>query len=554
VSPASAVAARTVVQALAAAGVREWVLAPGSRSAPLVYALAEAARPERPLGAPPARVHVRLDERDAAFLALGVAKAAAATGRPRPVVVVTTSGTAVANLLPATLEAHHSGVPLVLLTADRPRSLRGTGANQTTVQPGLLEPAVRRTVELEADDAAPEHLRAQVAAAVALALGVDPGPVHLNLGLPEPLVPDDEGWPDPVPAPALRLGAPPLEAPPLPDGPATVVVAGDGAGQEARLLAEARGWPLLAEPASGARGGPAAVPAYRLLLDAWADRVERAVVVGRPTLSRPVARLLTRVPVVRVQRPSAAWPEAGRGAQVLVPRVPESWFEGVPRPGWLESWREAGHRALALVRETAAGPGPLTGPALAGLVAEASGPQDVLVLGSSNPVRDVDLVADWETAPLVLANRGLAGIDGTTATAAGVALALPGRTVRALLGDLTFLHDVGGLLVGPLEERPRLQLVVANDDGGSVFATLEHGAPERAAVFERFFGTPHGTDLAAICRGYGVAHRLLRGPEELTAALDAPAEGLEVLEVPVDRAGRRALDRALAERVAALLG
>jgi len=319
---------------------------------------------------------------------------------------------------------------------------------------------------------------------------------------------------------------------------------------------------LLAEPASGARGGPNAIAAYRLLLDDWrgAAEVRRVVVIGRPTLSRPVARLLSRedVEVVRVQRPSAAWPEAGRDAHVLVDSVPREWLDGArDDEGWLDLWRAAGRTALAAVRATCS-PDPglgrsaprLPGPALAELVARSCQPEDVLVIGSSNPVRDLDLVAAWDEPPIVIANRGLSGIDGMTATASGAALALPDRTVRALVGDLTFLHDVGGLLTGPLEERPHLQIVVANDDGGSVFATLEHGDPARAGVFERFFATPHAADLAALCAGYGVRHRLARDAAEVAESLAATGPGVSVLEVRVDRGARRQLDVAVARAVA----
>jgi 2-succinyl-5-enolpyruvyl-6-hydroxy-3-cyclohexene-1-carboxylate synthase len=183
-------------------------------------------------------------------------------------------------------------------------------------------------------------------------------------------------------------------------------------------------------------------------------------------------------------------------------------------------------------------------------VARVSLPADVLVVGSSNPVRDLDLTARWDAPPLVLANRGLAGIDGTVSTAAGVALGLPHRRVRALLGDLTFLHDVGGLLRGPLEHPVDLQLVVANDDGGSIFATLEPGEPGRADVFERVFGTPHGVDLAALCAAYGVRHTRVGDVDGLLPALAAPGRGLSLVEVRVDRAGRRELGERLAAAVA----
>ncbi|WP_374694091.1 2-succinyl-5-enolpyruvyl-6-hydroxy-3-cyclohexene-1-carboxylic-acid synthase [Cellulomonas fimi] len=604
-SPATT-AARVLVQALATLGVRDVVLAPGSRSAPLAYALADAALPddERPAGAPAIRLHVRVDERSAGFLALGLARAAAHDeDGARPVAVVTTSGTAVANLHPAVLEAHHAGVPLLLLTADRPHELRGTGANQTTVQPGIFGPAVRLAADVPAPVGLPDEardLRHLASRAVAAATGArtgDPGPVHLDLAYREPLVPSPGPWPEPsavglgnvqsrgagapgavtaalsavvdaragsastagaggAAASGRRRGAVP-----------TVVVAGDGAGPVARRVAEACGWPLLAEPSSGARGGPNAIAAYRLLLadPRLGGAVRRVVVLGRPTLSRPVQRLLGRadVEVVVVAPQGGAWPDAARNASDVLTEVPARMLRGrLHTPtGWLEAWQTAGKAADAAVDALLGGPGErdarrsrsgtrVTGPALARAVAGVLQPHDVLVVGSSNPVRDLDLVARWDTAPLVLANRGLAGIDGTLSTAAGVALGLPRRRVRALVGDLTFLHDVGGLLRGPLEPVVDLQVVVANDDGGSIFATLEPGEPERSAVFERVFATPHGVDVAALCAGYGVRHTRVVDAEGLLPALAAPGPGLSVVEVRVDRTGRRALGERVAADVA----
>ncbi|MDT0165411.1 2-succinyl-5-enolpyruvyl-6-hydroxy-3-cyclohexene-1-carboxylic-acid synthase [Actinotalea sp. AC32] len=611
---ASTRAARVLLQALAALGVRDVVLSPGSRSAPLAYALAEAATHRegdeggsghddaRAPRVPRLDLHVRVDERSAGFLALGLARGARLAGDLRPVAVVTTSGTAVANLHPAVLEAHHSGVPLLLLTADRPHELRGTGANQTTEQVGLLEP-VRLTVDVPAPTGRPgedRDLRHVAARAVAFATGArtgDPGPVHVNLAFRDPLVPDDEPWPEPSrdgltevlrrgaavggppsagAPPATWLTAVPVTAAPgavppadlVPDGVPTVVVAGDEAGPLARRLAEANGWPLLAEPSSGARGGPNAVAAYRLLLadPGLGGAVRRAVVLGRPTLSRPVQALLARPEVesLVVAPHGGDWPDASRNATQVLAEVPPGLLRGRLGDGavtpsgrpWLEAWRTAGGAALAAARAvgavgdsapaaTGAGTRGLSGLAVAAAVAASVGPDHVLVVGSSNPVRDLDLVAAWDEPPAVVANRGLAGIDGTVSTAAGVALAL-GRPVVALLGDLTFLHEVGGLLVGPLEREPDVRLVVANDDGGSIFATLEHGEPARAATFERVFGTPHGADLGALCAGYGVPHRRVTTLEELASALAAPVPGRSVVEVVVDRAGRRDLHAAVA--------
>jgi len=192
----------------------------------------------------------------------------------------------------------------------------------------------------------------------------------------------------------------------------------------------------------------------------------------------------------------------------------------------------------------------VSGPALARAVAAASAPGDVLVVGASNPVRDLDLVATWDSPPLVLANRGLAGIDGLVSTASGVALALPDRRVRALVGDLAFLHDVGGLLRGPAEPAFALQVVVANDEGGSVFATLEPGDAADPGTFERVFATPHTVDLAALCAAYGVRHTRVGDVDGLLPALAAPGPGVSVVEVRVDRAGRRALAAAVARAVA----
>lgn len=563
-------AARVLVQALAELGVREVVLAPGSRSAPLAYALADAAGPDRPEHAPELRLHVRVDERVAGFVALGLARADLANGRRRPVAVVTTSGTAVANLHPAVMEAHHSGLPLVLLTADRPHELRGTGANQTTEQLGVFDAAVRLAVEVPAptgragEDRDLRHLAARAVATALGARSADPGPVHLNLAFREPLTPDDRSWPQPESIGLTQVwpGAvlPPFG--PIPAGP-MVVIAGDGAGDDARMLAETAGVPLLAEPSSGARSGPNAISAYRLLLGhpELGGRIRSVVLLGRPTLSRPVTALLARddVDLTVVAPHGADWPDAGRAANTVVSAIPQELMRPAGDPEWLDSWRAADARARAAldtelaVAPELSGPG-LAGPVVAAAVAAATTGDDVLVLGSSNPIRDIDLMARWREPVTVLANRGLAGIDGTISTAGGIALGMPGRRVRALLGDLTFLHDVGGLLRLDSEPVPELQVIVMNDAGGSIFATLEHGAPERAAVFERIFGTAHRADLAALSAGYGVRHRLVRTRDELAEALAHPLPGTSVVEVLVDRIDRRALTGRLAAAVLAALG
>jgi 2-succinyl-5-enolpyruvyl-6-hydroxy-3-cyclohexene-1-carboxylate synthase len=544
VNPSTALAT-VLVRALADLGVRHAVLCPGSRSAPLAYALAQG----------PLDLHVRVDERAAGFLALGVAKASG-----EPAVVVTTSGTAVANLHPAVLEASHAGVPLLVLSADRPHELRGTGANQTTDQVKLFGAAVRSFAEIPAPEPRAGQAaawRAVAARAVAAARGTltgDPGPVHVNVAFREPLVPDDDaGWAEALDgAVTAVLGAPP--APPaevLAGGPRTVVVAGDGAGPAARALAEAGGWPLLAEPSSGARAGANAVGPYRLLLDhpELGARIERAVVLGRPTLSRPVAALLARDGVeVVVVPPRPAWTDAAGHAARVVAAVAAG--PGAGDGPWLAAWRAAGPAATSAidgVLDAEAADGRLTGPFVAREVAAAASP-GVLVAGSSNPVRDLDLAAHPGDGA-VLANRGLAGIDGTVSTASGAALAL-GGPVRCLVGDLTFLHDAGGLLVGPGERRPDLQVVVVDDGGGGIFGLLEHGeralrGAAEAAVFERVFGTPHGAALEPLCEAYGVGYAAAPDAETLRKALASPPPGTSVVHVRVAREAHRDLARQL---------
>lgn len=535
----AALLAREVVTALVRGGVGHVVLAPGSRSAPLAYALLAAH------DAGWLRLHVHVDERVAGFVALGLARAAG-----EPAAVVTTSGTAVANLHPAVLEAAHGGVPLVVLSADRPHEMRRTGANQTTDQVGLFAGAPRWHSDLPADTP-PAAARQVVVRALAAATGArsgDPGPVHLNLAFRDPLVPA-RAW-EPGPPPAPRQVVVPQErggALDVPAGGRVVVVAGDGAGPAAARVAEAGGWPLLAEPTSGARTGPNAVPAYRLLLAELDEEVERVVVYGRPTLSRPVGRLLARPgrAVVVVAPTGAVWPDVAGTAEHVTPAV-----RVVPGPvdeEWLGRWRRAGVAAAAVLD----GPAGLDGLAVAREVVAASahGGPDVLVLGSSMTVRDLDLAAPTVPATLrLVANRGLAGIDGTLATATGLALGT-GRPVRAVVGDLTFLHDAAALLRGRLEEEVDLQVVVLNDGGGAIFATLEHGAPERAASFERVFGTPQDVDLAGLCAGYRARHTAVRSTEELRAVLAEPVRGRSVVEVVLDRSRLRDQRAELAERV-----
>ncbi|NNG21346.1 2-succinyl-5-enolpyruvyl-6-hydroxy-3-cyclohexene-1-carboxylic-acid synthase [Naumannella sp. ID2617S] len=505
------------------------VLCPGSRSAPLALAATEAASLGR------VELHVRVDERSAGFLALGLAKA---TGVP--VAVITTSGTAVGNLMPAVMEASHSGVGLVVLSADRPESLLHTGANQATDQVGMFGSFVRAESRISGaagNSAAWSH---QVVRLWAAATGIRsrrPGPVQLNLALSVPLIAEDSPWPAVVSRSVAELPVK-VVAEPL-DGRRTVLLVGDCPPEEGRgalELGARHGIPVLSEPSGNARSG-AAIRCYRLLLESpLGQKIERVVVVGHPTLSRPVTRLLGRTDVdIVVVTAAADWHDPG----LAVDRVVSAVDPADQDPAWLAGWHEADTRVSqgldALLGDR------LTGPSVASMVVASIGESGVLVVGSSNPIRDLDLAPVPEQGPVVHANRGLAGIDGTVSTAVGIAVGL-GRPVTALMGDLTFLHDVGGLLVGPLEQRPRMRVVAVNDDGGSIFHTLEQGAPAYADSFERVFGTPTGVRLQPVVEGYGWAYRRAETLSELRSLLAQECAGLEVIEVPVSRDDRRELD------------
>ncbi|HET7173083.1 MAG TPA: 2-succinyl-5-enolpyruvyl-6-hydroxy-3-cyclohexene-1-carboxylic-acid synthase [Nocardioidaceae bacterium] len=544
-----------VVAALRTGGVTDAVLSPGSRSAPLALALHRADA----LGW--IRLHVRLDERAAGFLAVGLAK-----GSHRPVAVVTTSGTAVANLHPAVLEANHAGVPVVVLSADRPAALRGTGANQTTYQAGIFG------ADVAYDDVPPGSADAAVAA-VRAALARH-GPAQVNLQFAPPLVPDR--WPldlgDVAAPPAAQsghwaagepagepAGGAPGEPELLSPEPPTVLVAGDDAGPPARLLAQRADWPLLAEPTSGARTGTHALRTYRLLLEtALADRIERVVVAGHPTLSRPVTALISRpdLEVISVRGRGGYWTDPGRVARHLdvLPEV-----AGPGSAAWMASWRAADVRLGRAVDELVSADPELAPYQVAAAIAGAVPPGGLLVVGSSQPVRDLDVMAPPYPARerrLVIGNRGLAGIDGTVSTAVGAALGRPSLPALAYVGDLTFLHDATALFVGPREPRPALTIVVANDDGGAIFESLEPGEPRFGPAFERVFGTPHSVDIEALC---AASHT----PYQQAAAADLPkvlaerAAGIRVVEVPLSRNARSQTEhclRDLAEQVAAAAG
>ncbi|ETW21469.1 2-succinyl-5-enolpyruvyl-6-hydroxy-3-cyclohexene-1-carboxylic-acid synthase [Mycobacterium gastri] len=538
--------ARVVVDELIRGGVRDVVLCPGSRNAPLAFALQDADRSGR------IRLHVRIDERTAGYLAIGLAVAAGA-----PVCVAMTSGTAVANLGPAVVEANYARVPLIVLSANRPYELLGTGANQTMEQLGYFGTQVRATISLGLAEDAPERLPAlnatwrsatcRVLVAAKGSRSANAGPVHFDIPLREPLVPDPEHLN--VATPPGRLdGRPWTHTPPVTfDQPLdidvsadTVVIAGHGAGVHPNLVE----LPTVAEPTAPYAPNPLHPLTLPLL------RPQQVIMLGRPTLHRPVSALLANpeVPVYALTT-GPRWPDVSGNSQATGTRAVVT---GAPSPKWLRRCADLNRHALAAVREQLAAHPLTTGLHVAAAVADTLRPGDQLVLGASNPVRDAALVGLNTEGILVRSNRGVAGIDGTVSTAIGAALAFErahetahqGRTI-ALIGDLTFVHDSSGLLIGPTEPTPqRLTIVVSNDNGGGIFELLEPGDPRFSDVSSRIFGTPHDVDVGALCRAYHVESRQIEA-EQLPAALDEPNPGLRVLEVKADRSSLRQLHAAI---------
>jgi 2-succinyl-5-enolpyruvyl-6-hydroxy-3-cyclohexene-1-carboxylate synthase len=593
--------ATVFVDELIRCGLREVVLAPGSRSAPLAMALHQRCGAGSPL-----RLHVRIDERTAAFLALGLAKASG-----RPAAVLCTSGTAAANFHPAVIEADESGVPLLLLTADRPPELRGTGANQTIDQLQLYGAAVRWFTDVGVPEARPgmnaywRSLACRGWAAASGAAGGFPGPVQVNIPLRDPLVPgraDPGGRP---PGPPGRRSAPGDGEPPRPgqldddqpgwveslDGrpggaawtrlardsgpgaPGTlalpwtaqgVVLAGDGAVEPASLAALAGqvGWPVLAEPSSGARQGSAALTAYQYLLDdpefTAAHPPDLVIVAGRPGLSRGQLGFLRQAAghgarqVVLTQGPGR-WADPARSATDVAAhvRLVGGPLDGQPT-AWLRGWQQADAAARGALDAVLAEDAELTEPRLARDLAAALPDGALLWAASSLPIRDLDRHMAARAGLRVLASRGASGIDGLISAASGAALAhqaAGGGPAVALLGDLAVLHDAPGLFAGPGEPRPDLVIVVASNDGGGIFSTLEPAAfPDS---FERVFGTPHGARLSALAAAAGLPYRLLREPAELPAALHG--SGLRMVEVPASRAAGAALQKRLHEAATAAI-
>lgn len=592
-APASIFATELLAE-LVRRGVQDLVVCPGSRS----QALALAAAAAEEAGA--IRLHVRVDERSAAFFALGIARE---TGLPAPIIV--TSGTAVANLTPAAFEAHEGRVPLIALTADRPAAVRGRRGSQTTRQADMFGPAARLALDVPPPaigtngdlDRAPAR-DPQVLAATALqaslgrAGGLPAGPVQLNLQFVEPLS-GTAGF-DRMIAEGFRAAAaegaearaqadPPRTAIGTPettythdDDALTVVVAGAGAGIEAEEFARAAGLPLLAEVVSGSRFGREAITAYATLIadPEIGGLTERAIVFGHPTLTRQVPALLTRddVEVIVVDPHTAEHFNPGGRAHVVSaaqvgdahdPRTHRRWLRAwiaadrelqrerstMHEPD-LEAARETGYKErnayaraeLAVRRE------PVSRELLVESVWRATWPHDRLVLAASRLVRELDALAPARRLS-IHSNRGLAGIDGTVATALGIATASQAvvdpehptssaGVTRLIIGDLALLHDAGSLLLEEAGARaatgaPRVQVFVGNDNGGTIFDGLEVAGSAAPDAFARVMRTPQRANLEQLAAAYGWSYARAATRGELEQLLTAPVTGPTLVEIPL---------------------
>lgn len=599
--------ARAVVASLVEAGVKRVVISPGSRNAPLTYALADAAQ------AGYLQLRVVVDERSAAFVALGASRSDwLHEGLARPAVAVMTSGSAVANAHPAVVEADAAGVPLIILSADRPHALVNTGASQTTVQTGIFGAATRYQADLgdtNASGAVANQVRRAVAAASGR-LSLDPGPVHLNVRLAPPLAPAAP-WQVPHLEPkthwlrarkpleeqlngvtvsqvGCRLGLDPARR--------GVIVVGDNDDAElahyAASLAHAWGWPLLAEPTSLVRTNTNAVAAYSALLACGdgsvggdgaqlSQEIEQLLVVGRPTLTRPIGALLAREDIYQVVLTNRArWSDvSGQAAYVTTleqalsslntPDVSAGVGAGgdadaggdasasadagagagvdknAPSPLWLQRWLQAGQQQLNATSVTKAAQMALTTwqatsqyeshSQSTAIHSDGLESSVTLMAASSMTIRYLDarLPAGKQLKKMpgpVVANRGLAGIDGTISTAVGLAWA-SGQPVRVIIGDLAAAHDLTGLVKAVTENEVDLQVIVLDDHGGKIFSGLEYGASELSNYFPRFFTTAQQVDFAQAAAAFGAHVSVIDDVDGLQSLLSKTIEGRSLVHV-----------------------
>jgi len=548
---------RAFCDELARCGLEHACTSPGSRSTPIVLSLVRDPR---------IRCWSHIDERCSGFFAVGAAKASG-----RPVVVTCTSGTATANLAPAVIEAQQARVPMIVLTADRPPELRDVGAGQTIDQVKLYGDAVKWFVEVGVHDATEERLRwirALACRAFWTSIEGRPGPVHLNFPLREPLIlssplpDDDSGRPDgrpwvrraPVtPPPAGALAALPGRG---------VVVAGRHErdrllGQAAARFAERAGYPLLADPLSGARHGPAAIAHYDVILrdERFAHEMQPELVIriGDLPTSKPLRTWLASLQDTEqvALDPVGAWQDPAAVVSVSDPGDPAAALEAhapetPPDPDWLAAWRRADDDTADVI--AAALGGELSEPLVARCLGEWLPADATLFVASSMPIRDVELFfAARELAPHVASNRGANGIDGTVSSAFGTA-AVSDSPVVLLIGDVALAHDIGGLLAARRLDLA-VTIVLLNNDGGGIFHFLPVAGESDG--FEEHVATPHGLDFSHAAALYGLAYERPAGVAALRHAVQAAVSQhrTTIVEVRTDREQNLALHRRIAEAV-----
>ena len=556
--------AECIIDSLIAGGIRDFVYCPGSRNAPFAYALAR----YEALSESPICVHIRLDERSAAFFALGLTLGEGSGAPAARACVITTSGSAVTHLYPAISEAFYSRLPLVAISADRPAELHGVGASQTMTQKGIFSHHVVEEWDFSSDSAELASVPGRIARALAAAAGSPsgtPGPIHLNCAFRDPLTPSDEaedstsaqlrencrGGVEVYPSQIVR--EPSVEGVVKSDL-ATVVIAGHGAQDSVLRWAERSRVPVFAEPMVTGVSSEVLIP-FQQTLCADSDvvaRIGQIVVTGRPTLSRPIQKLLASDKRVIVVSPYAAWTDLHGMASCVVSSLTQS--DRVDAAVQSSLCEDLSARAQSVAR----GVDELInsyGDELSEIGVLDALWEDCshIFLGASNPVRVADLIAgrqgysrqrnsesDHRGPQQVWSSRGLAGIDGNVSTALGWARALQEAyecppTVHAVMGDLTFLHDASGLGMPLGEEFPRCRVIVLDDRGGSIFKSLEHGQRASEAVYERYFGVAQRADITALAQAYGAKIRCVSSMPELRAILNTEADGLEVLQLSISR-------------------
>lgn len=542
--------ASVVVGTLVDCGVKDVVLSPGSRSAGLALALSQAER------AGLIRLHVRVDERGAGYLALGLAKVSGI-----PVAVVCTSGTAVANLTPAIVESSYVGVPVVAITADRPPRLRNTGSNQTIDQVGFFGRNVVHSIEFQPAVSGEETERTKWRRQVAqgLAAARSSGPVHMNIGFDVPLLATEQD--DALTSSDLNValeselelmaaGLTPISQParePLNDiwvelGRAEtpsrgIVIVGDESRDEfvsqARTLARQCGWPLISEPSGNCAESEnfIANPSVVLSdLDFFGSHVpELVVTVGKVGISRPVLELINAAEVhIAVDTLGRDRPDPVKSVHKVVQGVPSppvardgSSVEAIAST-WLGEWQEAssGARDRLLKIVEARDNSSL---ALTSAILNSTSPEDLLFVAASRPVRDFDLIQERSRIPRIIGNRGASGIDGLVSTSIGASIAWqdqhPDARTFAVLGDLSALHDINAFMFPKVENQPRLTIIIIDNNGGAIFSGLEQGDPRFEEDFERVFGTPHDIDLVQVIAGFGCEVSVAESRAELASAI-----------------------------------